>query len=80
LRGGLLEELVGKLGGEEKKVEELRRIFDAAKIGGGEARRRKVPDWCVDDITFSVMLDPVVVSLSPFPFSPEFPSHFKNTN
>jgi len=80
LRGGLLEELVGKLGGEEKKVEELRRIFDAAKIGEGEARRRKVPDWCVDDITFSVMLDPVVVSLSPFPFSPQFPSHFKNTN
>ena len=86
LRGGLLEELVGKLGGEEKKVEELRRIFDAAKIGEGEARRRKVPDWCVDDITFSVMLDPVVVSLSPFPIPLFFPfpflspSYFKNTN
>jgi hypothetical protein len=94
LRGGLLEELVEKLGGEEKKVEELRRVFDAAKIGEGEARRRKVPDWCVDDITFSVMLDPVVVSVYPFPssllfsslfplplpLSPQFPSYFKITN
>jgi STIP1 family protein 1 len=71
LRGGLLEELVGLLGkeGDWGKAGELRRVFDAAKIGEGEARRRKVPDWCVDDITFSVMLDPVVVSLYPFPSS-----------
>jgi STIP1 family protein 1 len=82
LRGGLLEELVGLLGKEEGKVEELRRVFDLAKVGEGEARRRKVPDWCVDDITFSVMLDPVVVSFYPFPFPllPQFPSHFKSTS
>jgi hypothetical protein len=91
LRGGLLEELVGLLGKEGKdgegKVEELRRVFASANVkegeGEGESRRRKVPDWCVDDITFSVMLDPVVVSfipscfpfpsphpISPFPFNP----------
>jgi hypothetical protein len=65
LRGGLLEELVGLLGkeGDWGKAGELRRVFDAAKVEEGEARRRTVPDWCVDDITFSVMLDPVVVSL-----------------
>jgi hypothetical protein len=78
LRGGLLEELVGLVGkeGDEGKVEELRRVFDAAKVGEGEATRRKVPDWCVDDITFSVMLDPVVVSLISlsFPFSSLFHS------
>lgn len=46
------------------KIEELRKVFEVAgKLGGGE--RRKVPDWCVDDISFAVMLDPVVVG----PFS-----------
>jgi STIP1 family protein 1 len=69
-RGGLLEGLVGFLEkeGREGEVEELRRVFEEGGRGG-EARRRKVPDWCVDDITFSVMLDPVVVSLYP----PSFP-------
>ena len=43
------------------KIEELRRTFELAGVNGQEAKRRKVPDWCLDDITFSVMLDPVVV-------------------
>lgn len=38
--------------------EELRRICEMAS---GE-KKREVPDWCIDHITFSVMLDPVVVS------------------
>jgi STIP1 family protein 1 len=50
----------------ETKIETLKRAFeDASRIGGvegNESRRRKVPDWVVDDITFSVMVDPVVVS------------------
>jgi STIP1 homology and U-box containing protein 1 len=44
------------------KIEELRSTFEVAGRTGEEGRRRKVPDWCVDDISFAVMLDPVVVS------------------
>ncbi|PMD20164.1 U-box-domain-containing protein [Hyaloscypha hepaticicola] len=43
-----------------QKIEELRRTFELAGAVGEEGKRRKVPDWCLDDITFSVMLDPVV--------------------
>jgi STIP1 family protein 1 len=42
------------------KIQDLRKTFDKAKV----AKRRKVPDWILDDITFSVMIDPVVVSSS----------------
>ena len=45
------------------KVEELRHTFDLAGTSGAEGKRRKVPDWCVDDISFAVMLDPVVVNV-----------------
>jgi STIP1 family protein 1 len=44
------------------KIEELRRVFEKAGAVEKEGKRRRVPDWCLDDITFSVMLDPVVVS------------------
>lgn len=40
----------------EGKIENLRDVFHRA----GVAKRRKVPDWCIDDITFAVMSDPVV--------------------
>ena len=79
-RGGLLEELVDELESKKKRateagrktlaleyderVEELRRTFEQAGLMGEEGKRRKVPDWCLDDISFSVMLDPVVVSFS----------------
>ncbi|KAG0649410.1 RING-type E3 ubiquitin transferase CHIP [Hyphodiscus hymeniophilus] len=65
-REGLLGEVVEALGkgdsveGTRGKIEEVRRVFDEAGLVDREARRRKVPDWCVDDITFAVMLDPVV--------------------
>lgn len=40
------------------KLEALRSTFELAR---GEAnRRRRVPDWAVDDITFGIMVDPVV--------------------
>lgn len=51
------------------KIEELRRTFELAGVGGEEGKKRKVPDWCIDDITFSVMLDPVVVSTSSLVFT-----------
>jgi len=50
----------------EGKREEVRRVFEGLGAVGSVARRRKVPDWCLDDITFSVMLDPVVVCPLPF--------------
>jgi len=50
-----------------QKIEELRRTFELAGAVGEEGKRRKVPDWCLDDITFSVMLDPVVVCSPPTP-------------
>jgi len=40
----------------ETKIENVRGVFDRA----GEAKRRRVPDWCIDDISFAFMLDPVV--------------------
>ncbi|KAL2061595.1 hypothetical protein VTL71DRAFT_6972 [Oculimacula yallundae] len=47
----------------EKKIEDVKAVFQSVEGSAGakdESKRRKVPDWCVDDITFSVMLDPVV--------------------
>lgn len=55
-----------------KKIEDVKKVFESAEGSAGvkdESRRRKVPDWCVDDITFSVMLDPVVVCFSLFPYT-----------
>lgn len=43
----------------EAKIESLRGVFEKA----GMAKRRRVPDWCIDDISFAVMMDPVVVCL-----------------
>jgi STIP1 family protein 1 len=51
----------------EKKVDDVRRMALAAGIAGEDAKKRTVPDWCLDDITFSVMVDPVVVRW-PLPF------------
>ncbi|PBP20353.1 hypothetical protein BUE80_DR008865 [Diplocarpon rosae] len=46
----------------EKKIESTRLVFESAEPEERAKRRRKVPDWVVDDITFSVMLDPVVTN------------------
>lgn len=44
----------------ERKVAHMRTIFEKARPA--EDRRRKVPDWIIDDISFQVMYDPVMVS------------------
>lgn len=49
----------------EAKKEDTRRLWE--KAGDAGARRRKVPDWCVDNITFAVMVDPVVVRCPTLP-------------
>jgi STIP1 family protein 1 len=45
----------------EQKLATMRRVFEKARAA--EERRRKVPNWAIDDISFMVMVDPVMVSL-----------------
>jgi STIP1 family protein 1 len=45
----------------EQKMSRMRRIFEMARAA--EEKRRPVPDWAIDDISFAVMIDPVMVSL-----------------
>ncbi|KAK4153012.1 hypothetical protein C8A00DRAFT_44018 [Chaetomidium leptoderma] len=40
------------------KIERMRRVFEKARPR--EEQRRKVPDWAIDDISFCVMVDPVI--------------------
>ena len=55
-----------KLGDEfQRRIDDVRKMAVAAGLAGEEAKKRVVPDWCLDDISFSVMVDPVVVR-SPF--------------
>lgn len=43
----------------EEMIEEVERVWVEA---GRAEKKRVVPDWAVDDITFSFMVDPVIVS------------------
>lgn len=45
----------------EKKIEEVERVFRLVETQGKEGRRREMPDWAIDGISFNVMIDPVVV-------------------
>ncbi|KAM3076785.1 hypothetical protein ACMFMG_003743 [Clarireedia jacksonii] len=42
------------------KKEELERVFRLVETMGKEGRRREMPDWAVDGISFNVMVDPVI--------------------
>ncbi|KAK3318937.1 U-box domain-containing protein [Apodospora peruviana] len=42
----------------QRKAELMTKIFDQSRTA--EERRRKMPDWAIDDITFEVMVDPVI--------------------
>lgn len=50
-----------------RKEERVRRVFERARRKAEE--RREVPDWAVDDISFGIMVDPVIVSLLALPRS-----------
>jgi STIP1 family protein 1 len=64
LHGGGLEEEQRKLDGEfKRKTDDIQKLAAVAGIAGEETKKRVVPDWAIDDITFSVMVDPVVVRL-----------------
>jgi STIP1 homology and U-box containing protein 1 len=43
-----------------RKIDEAKTTFEKAR--SQEDKRRTVPDWVVDDITFAIMVDPVIVS------------------
>lgn len=43
----------------DEQVSRLRATFEAARPTS--ERRRQVPDWAIDDISFGIMVDPVMV-------------------
>ena len=43
-----------------QKVDALRGVFERSRAA--EDKRRAVPDWAIDDISFGIMVDPVMVS------------------
>ena len=47
----------------EKKMAVVKATFEKAR--SADQKKREVPEWIIDDISFQVMVDPVVVSLSP---------------
>ncbi|KAL2022885.1 hypothetical protein VTK56DRAFT_4416 [Thermocarpiscus australiensis] len=42
----------------DRKIERMRTVFERARPK--EEKRRVVPDWAIDDISFCVMVDPVI--------------------
>lgn len=44
----------------DQKVATMKRTFEAARAA--DSKRRTVPDWVIDDISFGIMLDPVIVN------------------
>lgn len=45
----------------QSKLERMREVFERARPK--EEKKRVVPDWAIDDISFCVMVDPVIVSI-----------------
>ncbi|KAJ9156392.1 U-box domain-containing protein [Pleurostoma richardsiae] len=41
-----------------RRIAQMREVFERARAQ--EDRKREVPDWAIDDISFSVMVDPVI--------------------
>ncbi|KAK4099708.1 hypothetical protein N658DRAFT_568008 [Parathielavia hyrcaniae] len=50
------------------KMDMMRDVFERARPA--EERRRQVPDWAIDDISFQVMVDPVIWLSRQKPASP----------
>lgn len=49
----------------QRRAQAMKDIFERARRE--DDRERKVPDWLIDDISFNVMIDPVIVSCSASP-------------
>lgn len=43
----------------DQKIATMKRTFEAARAA--DSKRRRVPDWAIDDIGFGIMVDPVIV-------------------
>lgn len=43
----------------EEKLTQMRQVFERAR--SQSEKRREVPDWAIDDISFGIMVDPVIV-------------------
>ncbi|QSZ32572.1 hypothetical protein DSL72_002150 [Monilinia vaccinii-corymbosi] len=54
------DEQASGAGGWEHKIEEVERVFRLVETQGKEGRRREMPDWAIDGISFNVMIDPVM--------------------
>jgi STIP1 family protein 1 len=50
----------------EGKIKRVREVFERSRSEG--EKKREVPDWAIDDISFGIMVDPVVVRI-PCPFT-----------
>ncbi|KAJ8062068.1 hypothetical protein OCU04_009847 [Sclerotinia nivalis] len=44
----------------KRKIEEVERVFKLVETQGKDGRRREMPDWAIDGISFNVMSDPVM--------------------
>lgn len=44
----------------QQKMAHMKSVFERARSAAD--KRRQVPDWVIDDISFQVMVDPVIVS------------------
>jgi STIP1 family protein 1 len=44
----------------DANVERMQKVFNKARTGAEQGR--VVPDWVIDDITFGILVDPVIVS------------------
>lgn len=56
------ESLKGEVRQEwEEKAQQLQKTFDRARMN--EEKLRVVPDWMIDEISFNIFVDPVVVSV-----------------
>ncbi|KAK0726394.1 hypothetical protein B0T21DRAFT_33740 [Apiosordaria backusii] len=42
----------------DDKIKKMREVFEKARVN--REKRREVPEWAVDDITFGFMVDPVI--------------------
>lgn len=80
LQGCVIAEQHAKVTEEwDRDICHVREIFEKARPQG-EKRRDPPPDWLLCDISFQVMIDPVVVRHFPSPQSPNIYIHIHFSN
>lgn len=61
----------------DAKITELRNVFERSRAK--EEQKREVPEWAIDDISFGIMVDPVIVCPVSLPSAP-FPAPRRHTS